>query len=199
MKKIVLLVVFLFLLTCPKVFAQDATPTPDGTVDSTTIPANGNEETNSFTLNPPLNSIDDFVTTVSVQFNNPEITSLSSDIFVCMEQDMCIDNDGIREGINDGKQGIIDKAMQGLGEGDVDEDTIRRYKLINGKIVVCGDGRTRLKASEQKYYQGANGNWWTDIEKSRHHGCVEGRDYFFAGSTYLMTVYQKSGGNNRPP
>lgn len=204
MKKLAAVIVFffLFLVNSPKAFAQ--TPTPIGNQESTTIPAT-DDQSNSFTLDPPLTQIDDFTPTVTVQFNNPDIPK---NAFICLDQDMCIDSESIRQGIIDGKQDSIDKAMRGLKKDDVDEQAIEQYKLVNGKIVVCGNGDAKLKSSKEAQSD-------TPVYKKTS-PCDKNNDYFHAGSTYVLSVYEKTsndiyilravagfyvnhGGPNKPP
>lgn len=161
---------------CMTFDACNTEPTP---IESSFVPG-ADDNTNTFTLAPVLKDIDDTTPTVSVQFNDPDLLAASS-MFVCLEQDMCIDNDDIRKSLSNGEVEAIDKATRGLEKSDVDEKTIERYKLVNGKIVVCGDGPTKLRGSKE--YFGA----------SSQKGCDDSRDYFHAGNIYLLTAYEKLG------
>lgn len=215
MKKVLLtLLLILFLLITKNQIAfaigddgtdPALTPTviPADTTTSDTSPDSGNAENAAYTLTPTLGEIDDVTDIVKVQFNNPDLQS--GEFFVCMEGDMCMDNDSIRNGIIDGKQDSFDKAMGGsMNDEDVDQATIQRYKLVNGAIEVCGDSDTKLKPigtdSDHKYYQGMNtdkngqGDFWRISKDDKHNaGCDPKRDYFHAGSSYILAVYQKGG------
>lgn len=184
MKKLLAVGILLFsLFLMPNsVLAQTATPQPTGSATS-------DESTNSgYTLTPPLEGIDDATPTVRVVFND---TNIPPDAYVCLESDYCIDDDAVREGIADGNQSIMESAYLGLEKDKVDENTLRRYKLVGSEITVCGDGDKKLKAigtsDNHDHYEGANGKYWD--ENSSKLGCKPERDYFHAGKSYTLAVY----------
>ena len=189
MKKLIFIFFALIFLAAKPVFTQQPTPTtPIPTATPDPLAEGADAENSAYTLTPKLEEITDTTDVVMVQFNNPDLQS--GEFFVCMETDLCIDDDGISDGISEGKQESWDKATLGMEEDKVDEKTIKRYKLVGGKIEVCGDGDTQLKGSKQEYYQGANNEWWSKLEKQNKAGCVPGRDYFHAGKSYILAVYQ---------
>ena len=172
-------------------FAQTTTPPPTSPPEPTTNEA--------YTLTPELQDIDDATYTVKVKFNDPNLfPGGKGKVFVCMESDLCIDNDGIREGIFEGKESSRATASLGMDKDKVDEKTIQRYVLDStNSIEVCGDGNKKLKAigsdgnGNHPYYLGANGKYWDDRDDP---GCQPERDYFHPGVTYSLAVYTV--GNN---
>ena len=206
MKKWIILLLFLSLFFSQNsaVFAQTITPTPEIPTETTPVPGDGsNQVTNAYTLDPPFESIDDAVDKVKITFNNID---LAGDVFVCMEGDLCIDSDNIRDGIADGKEDSFAKAREGMKLDDVDEGTIQRYKLgPDHSIVFCGDGDTKLKADGTKeshpYYAGKNNDnkWWGLLDERRGAGCVKGKDYFYPGKSYILGLYTVSPDDNGKP
>lgn len=167
---------------------------PENTVPSTDGTASGDEETAAYTLSPILEDIEDTTPQVTVTFNSGITSGEDGYIYICMESDLCIDNDNIKKSI---AEGDLDVASLGMTKDDVDEKTIERYVLKENKIVVCGDGDNKLKGSAEEYYKGYDkgnnlngGNWWSKIGEEKQ-GCEPERDYFHSGKTYIMAVYTK--------
>ncbi len=161
----------------------------------------GTSANSAYTLKPKFEDIDDAVHTVDITFNNvePAVGGNDSNIYVCLESDLCIDNDKIREGVANGDDEALSKSLR-MSLDDVDEGTLMRYRLQDGKITVCGDGTSQLKAdgddSNHKYYKGRNGgdegDWWGKMKKQKRAGCENDRDYFHPGKIYMAALYTKA-------
>lgn len=171
-----------------------ATPFPTPTIDplapTPDINAVGNA---SYTLNPPFEDIDDSTPFVDITFNNLETPeSKDSNFYVCLETDLCIDNDKIRDGVADGNEDAIAKSRR-MSLSDVDEGTIQRYLLAPGSntIKVCGDGSSQLKGSAKDNYKGKDGKWFDYMNNKNKAGCISTRDYFHPGKPYLASVYSR--------
>lgn len=181
MKKIVLFVVFLFALTCPKTFAQavaptaqTAAPTPGATSQAS------NSESVEFTTDPPQvpqeegskNFINDLTPSVKVTFTGLE----NQNSFVCLRNDLCIDDYFILAEITKGGSQKANDLLTSVGidkkKLDEGKEGLKKYKLSNGEITVCGDGDSALKANK-------------DCDPKHH--------YFHAGKYYLLTVYREVG------
>jgi len=175
---LLLIVAFLFPA---KMSAQSITPAPSVNT--------GESQTNgAYTLDPVLEKIDDTTPTVTVTVNDSDIPL---DAYVCLESDLCIDDDNIREGLAEGNQSVMETASLGLPLNKVDEGTLQRYKFADGKIIVCGDGDKKLKGSEEKYYDGQKHDWWGKMKGEGKEGCKPERDYFHAGKSYVFAIYTK--------
>lgn len=160
-----------------------------------------------YTLSPPFTEIDDATDKVTITFNSlPSAAPGDPNIYLCMEGDLCIDNDSIRDGMSEGKDSSFQKARAGLLEKDVDAPTLMRYRFAPGSnsITFCGDGESKLKAdgtdASHPNYKGKNGgengDWCDKMGKDRH-GCVQGRDFFHAGKVYVMGIYTHEPGSEK--
>ncbi len=145
-----------------------------------------------YTLSPTFTEIDDATDKVTITFSDlPAPAPGDNDVYLCMEGDLCIDNDSIRDGMSEGKDSSFQKARSGLTKDDVDEATIQRYRFAPGSssMTFCGDGESKLKADgtadQYPNYKGSDGNYWSKPNR----GCVPGRDFFHAGKVYVMGVY----------
>lgn len=172
----------------PTAIPLPTTDPSNPTTNSTTEGGNSGDGV-GYELSPSMGDIYDITPVVTITATDPEIPPGA---FICLEADMCIDNDAIREGLVEGNQSVVETASLGLDLDKVDEDTLQRYVLVNGKITICGDGNKKAKASVKENYKGAEGKdpWWGKIGKDRQ-GCKPERDYFHAGKSYVFAIYTK--------
>ncbi|GEM_PF-2877610 len=155
------------------------------------FPNNSHAQESTFTVKPPLEEINDYLSTVSVTFQGDLIDSLSvNDLYICMEQDLCIDDDDVKDGIFEGNLEYVGQATRGLTDDQVDEKTLQRYKFDDESktIIVCGDGDSKLKTPERF----TNGNGSKECAGDEN-GENNDKDYFYPGSVYLLSLYQKAG------
>ena len=92
MKKLIFIFFALIFLAAKPVFTQQPTPTtPIPTATPDPLAEGADAENSAYTLTPKLEEITDTTDVVMVQFNNPDLQS--GEFFVCMETDLCIDDD----------------------------------------------------------------------------------------------------------
>lgn len=167
-KTLVFLISLLFLLTPPKVLAQEQTSIiPDLNNFTTTVVAPASSDNFG-----DIQGIDDSAKKVLVTF--PDVPENAR---VCLRGDLCVGNSNllmeIRDAIASNAPEKLNKLLQnGIPEGSLKTDLL--LPLQSGTITVCGDGEINLKTK-------------CDPESSV---------WFHAGHAYFATVYEKQEGGS---